>query len=180
MKTDIKKSNKNKWLVALIVIVFVIYIAFSIYSSINTLSIENKTVIYNLGLCNNEKAIYGFFPPERDGSGRLFRWVKKESELLVKARGEEKMVISIFNPKPDIESDHITIEVFLNGDNIYEIIQGGNDMTDIQIDISDKGIEKGDFINLKFVSNKSWIPKDYGISDDKREISFALMEIKFN
>ena len=174
-----KKRNINKYLFIVFIIIFIVYIAFNFYHSINSLSIASKTELYDLGLCNNEFVVYGFSHHEYDRFGKLFRWSERKSELIVKAEGEEKMVISIFNPKPDIESDHIAIEVFLNGDKIYEIIQGGNGAMDVQIDISDKGIEKGDFINLKFVSDKSWVPKDYGISDDEREISFALMEIKF-
>ena len=78
-----------------------------------------------------------------------------------------------------ILQDLVKIKVFLNEEEIYEIIQTGNEPTDIEIDISGKDIEKGDFINLKFISSESWVPKEYGISDDTREISFALREIKF-
>ena len=179
MKTDIKKSNKNKYLIAVLVIVFVIYIAFNFYHSINSLSIASKTELYDLGLCNNEFVVYGFSHHEYDRFGKLFRWSEIKSELIVKAEGEDVIIISLFNPKPDIESQHIKIKIFLNNEEIYEIIQAGNEPTDIEIDISGKDIVKGDFINLKFVSDKSWVPKDYGISDDTREISFALREIKF-
>ena len=174
-----KRRNINKYLFIVFIIIFIIYIAFNFYHSINSLSIASKTELYDLGLCNNEFVVYGFSHHEYDRFGKLFRWSEKMSELIVRAEGKDAIVISLFNPKPDIESQHIKIKVFLDDEEIYEIIQAGNEPTDIEIDISGKDIVKGDFINLKFISSESWVPKEYGISDDTREISFALREIKF-
>ena len=116
-----KKRNVNKYLFIIFVTIFIVYIAFNFYHSINSLSIASKTELYDLGLCNNEFVVYGFSHHEYDRFGKLFRWSEIKSELIVKAQGEDVIIISLFNPKPDIENRHIKIKVFLNEEEIYEI-----------------------------------------------------------
>lgn len=173
-----KKNSKEKYLIIIFSIIFVIYIFFNFYASTDSLSIESKTRLYGLGLFNNEKVLYGFYFPEYDRFGKLFRWAGKESELLLSVRGDT-MVIPVFNPKPDIEEDPIYIKIYINGKEIMEHIQKDNEIFNIKIDLNEIGVKKNDIINLKFLSNKTWSPKEYEYSDDEREISFAVREINF-
>lgn len=175
---DIKKNSKEKYLIITFSIIFVIYIFFNFYASTGSLSIENKTKLFDLGLVNNEKVLYGFYFPEYDRFGKLFRWAKKESELLLSVQGGT-MVIPIFNPKPGIYEDPIYIKIYINGREVMEHIQTGNELFNIEIDLKKINVKKNDVINLKFLSSKTWSPKEYGLSDDKREISFAVREITF-
>ncbi len=173
-----KKINSRKYLIILFSIVLVVFIFFNFYASTGSLSIENKTKLFDLGLVNKEKVLYGFYFPEYDRFGKLFRWAKKESELLLSVQGDT-MVIPIFNPKPGIYEDPIYIKIYINGREVMEHIQTGNELFNIEIDLSKLNVEKNDIIDLKFVSNKTWSPIEYGLSEDRREISFAVREITF-
>ncbi|MBE3092212.1 MAG: hypothetical protein IMZ60_04890 [Actinobacteria bacterium] len=175
---NIKKNNKLKYLIIVFSIVFVIYVFFNFYVSTGSLSIESKTRLYDLGLVNNEKVLYGFYFPEYDRFGKLFRWSGKESELLLRSQGDT-MVIPVFNPKPDLSEDPIHIKIYINGREVMEHIQTGNELFNIEIDLRKINVKKDDIINLKFMCNKTWSPKECGLSDDEREISFAVREINF-
>jgi len=175
---NLKKDNGSKYLVIVLIIIFAIYIFFNFYASISDLSIKHKTELFDLGLINNEKALYGFSFPEHDKFGKLFRWAGKESELLISVGGKI-MIIPVFNPKPDICDDPIHIKIYINGNEVLEFVQTGNELSNIEIEIDKLGFKKNDMINLKFICNKTWSPKDYGFSDDTRVISFALRGIYF-
>ena len=146
---NIKKNNKLKYLIIVFSIVFVIYVFFNFYVSTGSLSVENKTMLFDLGLVNNEKVLYGFYFPEYDRFGKLFRWSGKESELLLRTQGDT-MVIPVFNPKPDLSEDPIHIKIYINGMEVMEHIQTGNELYNIEIDLKNINIKKNDIINLKF------------------------------
>ena len=177
---DYKSKIISKGLFATIifVVITIIYIMFNLTSSLGFLSIDGRTVLYDLGIYNNERAVYGVSFVERDQYGKMFRWVEDRSEIAVRVRGE-LMIIQIFNSKPDISSDPVGISVYVNDEEVFKHTQKINDVESFGIDVGKMGFRENDFINLKFISDKSWRPKDYEISDDERNISFALREIIF-
>lgn len=177
-----KKSKRRSIRVRILVIIFTVvltlFVFFNFYTSTGSLSVENRTRLLDLGLVNYEKVLYGFYFPEYDRFGELFRWSGKESELLLEADGNI-MIIPVFNPKPDLIEDPICIKIYINETKVMDYVQKGNELFNIQINLNNLDIKKNDIIHVKFESNKTWSPIDYGSSDDKREISFALREIKF-
>jgi len=173
-----KKNNKVSYLVIIFSIIFVIYILFNFYVSTGSLSIEGKTELFGLGLVNNEEMLYGFYFPEYDRFGKLFQWATKESELLLKVKGNV-MIIPVFNPKPDLGKDPIHIKIYINEIEVMEHIQKGNELYNIEIDLDNLNIKKNDIINLKFITNKTWSPMDYEFTSDERKLSFAMREIYF-
>jgi len=169
-----KKSYLNLFLIFIIII----FIAFNGIESYKYFKIDNKTSLLNLGFYNNQKLIYGFSFIEQDQFGDYFCWSGIKSGMLVRIRGN-KMIIPIFNAKPDINVNPIYIKVFLNEDLVYEHNQDQNGLFMIVIDLRDENIVENDYAKLEFISNEAWTPKEYNLSDDTREISFAVKMIEF-
>jgi len=168
----------KKYFYVFIIIIFIVFIYFNLVSSLGPLSIESRNNNLNLRISNEDKAVYGFSFVEKDAAGDNFRWSAMESELLVRISGSI-MVIPVFNGKPDISTNPVRISVFINGVQSYVLNQDKNESINISINLEEKGITAGEFIRVSFKSNISWTPKQYKLSDDTREISFAVKEIYF-
>jgi len=168
----------KKYFYVFLIVVFIVFIYFSLVSSLGPLSIESRNNNLDLGIYNNEREVYGFTFVEKDAAGSNFRWSARESELLVRVSGGI-MIIPVFNSKPDISTNPVRISFFINGVQSYVLNQVKNESHNISINLGEKGIGKNGFVRLSFKSNTSWTPKQYGLSDDTREISFAVKEIYF-
>lgn len=141
--------------------------------------IDKKTEILNLESYNYERVLYGFYFLERDEDGRYFRWSEDDSSLMVRIRGEI-MLIPVFNARPDIETEPVNIKVYLNDELVAEHRQSQNGIFMIMINTEKMNISRDEFITLHFLSDDFWTPKEYGISDDSRQLSFGLGEISFD
>lgn len=176
-KKYFKQYFRLIWLIS-VFIVIIFFIIFNYKDSKGILSIEYKNKNLGLEIYNDEKVNYGFSFLEKDENGDYFRWSSIESELIVRVK-DEKIVIPIFNKKPDIAEKPIIIKVYLYNKIAYEYEQKSNDLFRIVIDLKQKGIERNDFLKINFFANNFWTPKQYGLSNDTREISFGLKKIYF-
>ena len=173
-----KKSKKEIYLNIIFIIALVVFIAFNVSSTISYFDIDKKTEILDLGPYNYERVLYGFSFLERDQNGRYFRWSEDDSSLMVRVRGEI-MFIPVFNARPDIDINPVNIKVYLNSELIAEHRQSQNGLFMIMVNLEKMEIVRNEYIILHFLSDTTWTPKEYGISEDTREISFALGEISF-
>ena len=173
-----KKSKRKIYLNIIFIIAVIAFIAFNIFSTKSYFDIDRKTEILDLEPYNYEKVLYGFSFLERDQNGRYFRWSEDDSNLMVKVRGEI-MLIPVFNAKPDIDTNPVNIKVFLNDELVAEHRQSQNGIFMMMVNLGKMEIAQNEYIILHFLSNTIWTPKEYGISEDTREISFALGEISF-
>jgi len=169
---------KDRYLIYCLLFIFILIIYFSVVSTLGSLSIDEKNSRFGLSIYNDEKAIHGLSYVEKDQFGNAFRWSEDRSKMNARARGSF-VVIPVFNNKPDINSDPISINVYINGEKAYEYNQNANEEFDITINIAERGIGPDEFFSIVFLSDNSWIPSEYGLSDDDREISFAIKSLDF-
>ena len=172
------KNRKKLYLNILFIIIVIVFIIFNISSTLSYFDIDRKTEILGLEPYNYEKVLNGFSFLERDQNGKYFRWSGDDSSIMVKVRGEI-MLVPVFNAKPDIDTDPITLKVYLNDELVAERKQDKNSILMIMIDLRKINIAENEYITLHFLSDSSWTPEEYGISGDTRKISFALSEISF-
>lgn len=178
IKQQPRSIVKDKYLFFCLLFIFILMIYFGVVSTLGSLSIDTKNEMYGLSIYNDEKAIHGLSYVEIDQYGQRFRWSEDRSRLQARSRGSF-VVIPVFNNKPDIASDPIRINVYINGEKVYEYNQNQNEEFGITINIEERGIGLNEYFNIAFISDNSWVPSQYGLSDDDREISFAIKALKF-
>ncbi|MEK3764651.1 hypothetical protein [Solibacillus sp. FSL K6-4121] len=112
----------------------------------------------------------GWHGIENDGSGNVFRWTEKSSQIKMNSNIEEKSTLDMEMLSYKV-SNRATI--YFNGDLIYE----GNITTDLQNIKLDIDLKQGGNI-LKIVSSGSQIPSVVdSASSDLRELSFYISSI---
>jgi len=173
-----KKSKRKIYLNIIFIIAVIAFIAFNIFSTKSYFDIDRKTEILDLEPYNYEKVLYGFSFLERDQNGRYIRCAEEDSNLMVKVRGHF-IPIPEFDAKPDIDTNPVNIKVFLNDELVAEHRQSQSGLFMMMVNLGKMEISQNEHIILHFLSDTIWNPKEYSISEDTREISFALDEISF-
>jgi len=137
-------------------------------SSWRHLSINVEQNVY--GWENN----YGFYN-EEVLEDREVRWIAQDASEVIKKEGS-KMVIPIKAYMPLINKIPVFIR-FYSDNALLKIIMLRDDLWhDIELNLPYTGREKFTFT---MAVSRSWIPKQWGISSDTRELSVIVGEVEF-
>ncbi|MBP1991143.1 hypothetical protein [Paenibacillus eucommiae] len=122
---------------------------------------------YELGSnLENGVRINGWYQKEKD-----YYWVNKESQLLLKSRNQGEVLIK--GSIPD-QNDNLNLKIYSNDD---LVVNKTFSKGPLNIVIS---VEKNADVELRFDSDKSFIPSNLGINNDTRELAFVVYDIIAN
>jgi len=108
----------------------------------------------------------GWYEEEDD-----YRWINKNATAILQSGDIGELVLEGFVPD---NYDEITLSIIINGENIAEeVLNPGN----FQIK---REVTKNQILEIKINTDKSFVPKEDGISNDIRELSILVkrMEIR--
>lgn len=100
-----------------------------------------------------------------------YRWINKNATAILQSGDIGELILEGFVPD---NYDEITLSIIINGENIAEeVLNPGN----FQIK---QEVPKNQVLEIKINANKSFVPKEDGISNDIRELSILVkrMEIR--
>ena len=153
--------------ISLVVIILIFTVSFFV-SSFSNLSINVKQNLY--GWENK----YGFYE-EEISEDKKFRWTNVDASESIEKKGSS-MVIPLRAGNPDIYKRAVFARIYIDNFLVKVIRLKDDNWHDIELNLPNIKREK---ITLTIAVSRSWIPKEWGISDDSRELGIAIGEIKF-
>ena len=169
------KSKTKIIFVSILVFLSVIYICFNYYyiSKNRFEFIGQESILY-------VEEIYGFWNEEKLGNSELrFRWMNDYRALKrVKIRGDI-VLIPVFCLKPDIGKEPVEVKIFSGGRIIGDFVIEDDRVKYLKGDIAGMGYEVGEYMDIRFEVDSLWIPADYGIGSDTRNLGIAVGNIEF-
>jgi cyclopropane fatty-acyl-phospholipid synthase-like methyltransferase len=127
----------------------------------------------NMGTSAESFIIKGFYNSELDS----FRWIEKSASIFINIpENSEKIQIDMSASNPDIGMKPINVNLFLEREQVSElsIYDGAAHTYSIMLP---KGVKSG-ITELKIEVDRTFVPKDFGINDDPRELGVAIYNIK--
>ena len=162
-----KNIYKNIFIFILVPVV-IIYIYFN-YDYIS----ENK---FDL----SDQVIYGFGGEEKRENPTLAYRMMNDSESLrrIKINGNN-IVIPVFCLKPNMNEEPVTVTIFFNNEIVNKTVLNDNDINYIKINSVNMGYNKGMIVNITFRIDRTWVPAEYGVSEDIRKFGIGVGNIEF-
>ena len=127
-----------------------------------------------MGKSYQKYLISGWYSDEYYGN-EYYRWTEKNFSFVMKA-SSDKMAISAFCNKPDIEDNPLEFEMFANKKSIGMFKINGKELNVLEMPIPKE--LKGSIALFSGEIRNSWKPCDYSDSKDVREIGMCVKEIK--
>ena len=169
-------KNKPRIIFISILIFFtIIYICFNYYYiSKNRFNFIGKESILYV------EEVYGFWNEEQLGNSELkFRWMNDYEALKrVKIKGNN-ILIPVFCLKPDINEKPVSIKIFIDSEMMGDFIIDNDEVKYLKGSVVDMGYKVGEYIDIKFEVDKLWVPNEYGLGDDIRDLGIAVGNIEF-
>ena len=151
-----------------IVFILVVFTATLSYSSVTDLSINYKQAQYSY---END---YGFYGEEFEDGGS-FQWIAKDASVVL-TRGGSKIIIPVKSVSPADYKIPNFIRIYIDSTLVKIIRVRDDNWHDIEIDLNNFMKKR---ITVTISMNQSWVPKDYGISNDTRELGIKVGKIRF-
>lgn len=136
----------------------------------NLLVIENKSRMFGEAALD----LVGWHDIEEDGAGEKFCWMVNHcSKVFMKYGGGDRIQITYLN----CSINEIEVSIFVNGKHVRKgKCQYGINEEVYCIDPFNK---KHDFLEIVFLTNRTWIPKEEIGSDDVRNLGIAIKKINY-
>lgn len=163
--SKIKLDLAQKISLGVIIIIFTTSLSISSFSN---LSINVKQNLY--GWENK----YGFYE-EEISEDKKFRWTNVDASESIEKKGST-MIIPLRAGNPNIYKRAVFARIYIDNFLVKVIRLKDDNWHDIELNLPNIKREK---ITLTIAVSRSWIPKEWGISDDSRELGIAIGEIKF-
>lgn len=169
------KSKPKIIFVSILIFFSIIYICFNYYYiSKNKFNFIGKESILYI------EEVYGFWNEEQLGKSELrFRWMNDYEALKrVKIKGNS-ILIPVFCLKPDINEKPVSIKIFIDNKMMGDFIIDNNEVKYLKGNIVGMGYKVGEYIDIKFEVDSLWVPAEYGIGNDTRDLGIAVGNIEF-
>jgi len=153
--------------ISLVVIILIFTVSFFV-SSFSNLSINVKQNLY--GWENK----YGFYE-EEISEDKKFRWTNVDASESIEKKGSS-MVIPLRAGNPDIYKRAVFARIYVDNFLVKVIRLKDDNWHDIELNLPNIKREE---ITLTTAISRSWVPKEWGVSNDTRELGIAVGEIKF-
>ena len=166
-----KINDKNRFNIIQRISLMVIILIFSaslLTGSFSDLSINVKQNLY--GWENS----YGFYEEEFIGS-KKYRWTNIDASEIIEKQGRI-MVLSLRAGNPDIYEDDIFVRFYIDNSLIKIVRLKDDNWHDISINIPDTDRKK---VTFTISASRSWIPEEWEMSTDIRELGVMIGVIKF-
>ncbi|MBN1298617.1 MAG: O-antigen ligase family protein, partial [Actinobacteria bacterium] len=158
-------------LASLIALVFILvsFTAALTYSSVTDLSINYKQAQYSY---END---YGFYGEEFE-EGKSFRWTAKDASVVLSRTKSNRLIIPMKIVSPVDYRIPNFIRIYIDN-TLVKIIKAKDDKWhDIEIDLKNFPKKR---ITVTISMNHSWVPKEYGISSDTRELGVKVGTLRY-
>lgn len=172
-KTGVGSSGKNNRIsfdlidkISLIIII-IVFATSSFMASFTNLSINIKQNLY--GYENN----YGFYE-EEVLEGKKFRWTGVDASEVIYKNGSI-MIIPIRAATPGIHKIPVFVRVYVDNTLIKVLLLRDDLWHDIKLDLPNDR----DKVTLTISAIRSWVPKEWGVSDDTRRLGVMVGDIEF-
>jgi hypothetical protein len=128
----------------------------------------------NLSFINQLSVSYlGFHQPEQ-WQNKIFRWSRKEGIISIPKHGTIELTYHVSNP--DIAEFPVNVHVQLNKKKLDTIVFQKPGFITKQYYIP----KKSNTVSQFFIQvSRTWVPSQYGISKDNRDLGVAVSEIRF-
>jgi len=166
-----KNNGKNRFDIAQRISVMVIILIFStslLTSSFTSLSINVKQDIFEWG--NS----YGFYRVET-ADDRSYRWTSIDASEVIEKQGRI-MIVTLRAGNPDIYEDDIFVRFYIDNSLVKIVKLKDNNWHDIMMNIPDTDRKK---MTFTVSVSRSWIPKEWKVTADSRELGVMIGEIRF-
>lgn len=154
--------------ISLGVIITIFTISFFI-SSVSNLSINIKQNNYGGG-----GNVYGFYKEEELGD-KYFRWTDIDASESIEKKGS-KIVIPLRAGNPDIYERSLFVRVYIDNLLIKVIKLKDDKWHYLKYSLPDNNRER---VTVTIVNSRSWIPKEFEVTSDTRELGIMIGDIKF-
>ena len=169
------KSKSKIIFVFVLVFLSIIYICFNYYyiSKNRFKFIGQESILY-------VDEVYGFWNEEQLGNSELrFRWMNDYEALKrVKIRGNI-ISIPVFSLKPDIREEPVEVKIFFDKIMMGDFVLVNDKVMYFKGIVVDMGYKVGKYLDIKFEVDRLWVPAEYGIGNDTRELGIAVGNIEF-
>jgi putative inorganic carbon (hco3(-)) transporter len=156
-------------------IILMIFASSFIISSVTSLSINAGQNLYDIkGNYKGWENSYGFYKEEIIND-EVFRWTGIDASEAVEKKGS-KMIIPMKDAIPVEPGEPVSVNVFVDNLAVKKVTLEHNKWTDVQIDIPDFTKER---FTLTLVFSRSWVPKEYGLSADTRDLGIRVGKYSF-
>ncbi len=124
----------------------------------------------SISMTDEQQLLHGWYPPE-DASGRVMRWTKRSFAFLL--RGPSTAIhLSVSCPRPDVKESPARGRVWVNGSAAGEVVVDSADLIALKVPV--RILDDGP-IRVDVQLEKAWVPDDYGITGDKRELGIFVV-----
>jgi len=165
-------------------IILLIFTSSLIISSVTTLSINVSQNLYDIkGNYKGWENKYGFYKEETI-DGETFRWTSIDASEVVEKKGN-KMIIPMKDAFPaefikdaalSSFKEHLSVKIFVDNLLVKKVTLEHDKWTDVKISIPDFTKDK---FTLTLVFNRSWVPKEIGLTSDTRELGIRVGRYRF-
>ncbi len=124
----------------------------------------------------------GFYGLEKmNCSDIAHRWISKEATAYIRnPRRDIILLLRLSAPPNYFSGSYQKTKIFINRNLIDTIEFNSGGIVNKEYKIKADLIGKEKFVELKFISDKEFIPKNLGLSQDNRNLSVMLHAIEFN
>ena len=118
---------------------------------------------------------YGFYGTE-DYGRKGPRWIGIDAHINIK---KEKAFLSIpFKAKnPDITSNPLFVKVFLDNKLLIKLKLADSSWHQIKFKLPVNDMSR---ISITYVCSRTWVPKEWGLNDDTRELGVSVGQAEFS
>ena len=128
-----------------------------------------------LGSCEEIYISHGFYDSEYDS----FRWTRKRAGLFIEVpENPLKVEIRLHTSNPDVRDKPVCVKLYLDGRFIYAFHLDDWEVRTFRFDISKKA--KAGVVELEVEVDRTFVPKELGISDDSRELGVAIYMVSIS
>lgn len=156
-------------------VILVVFISVFIFNSITTLSINNNQNLYDrkgnyVGWQND----YGFYKMEQIGDETI-AWVAGDASTVVEKKGNT-LIIPLKDSYPEVPDGKLGLKIFVNNLLAQRAVLDYNKWKYVEIDVPASAKEH---FTLTLVFDRSWSPKELGLSNDTRDLGAQMREFIF-
>lgn len=128
-----------------------------------------------LGSCEEIFISHGFYDSECDS----FRWTRKRAGLFIEVpENPLKVEIRLSTSNPDVRDKPVRVKLYLDGRLISAFHLDGWEVQTLSFDISKKA--KAGVAEFEIEVDRTFVPKELGISDDSRELGVAIYRVSIS
>lgn len=169
-----RKIYINNFQIIALCVIVLIFSGNLFINSFNNLSLnikENVNGWKDKGIENT----YGFYGTEDYGSSGP-RWIGIDAHINLMKEG---VFLSVFlkAKNPDIKSNPVYVKVFLDNKLFTRIKLSDSDWHKIKFKLPKNDMAK---ISLTYVCSRTWVPKEWGVNDDTRELGVLVGQVEFS